>query len=34
VIDPVKEGAEILKGPIDHPADIPQRVIGWDAVLQ
>ena len=34
VIKPVKERTEVPKGAIHHPADIPERVIGRDAVLQ
>ena len=34
VVEPVKERTEILKGPVNHPADLPQGVIGRYAVLQ
>jgi len=34
VVKAVKQGAEILKRPVDHPADIPERMIRGDAVLQ
>ena len=34
VIEPIKEGTEILKGPVNYPADLPERVIGRNAVLQ
>ena len=34
VIEPVKESAELLERPVNHPADLPQGMIGGDAVLQ